>query len=137
MRTRATAGTGGEPPSNLVAIPPSLAYRIETRIVEGDVGESIATARMVHIGESSASGYDLLASRGDGPRSAVDEAADFLMVELGAGAKPASVMQKAARDAGISEKSLRTAREKLGVKPQKAGFSVGLGMGASRRCPRG
>ena len=36
-----------------------------------------------------------------------------------------SDVQKEARSAGISEKSLRVAREKLGIKPKKSNFKGG------------
>jgi hypothetical protein len=111
--------------SNLAAIAPSLAYRIETRMVDGDTGDRIATAGIVHIGESAATSYDLLGHHVDGARSGTDEATDLLLVELADGPQPAAAVQKAAKDAGISDKSLRTAREKLKIKPQKTGFDVG------------
>lgn len=56
-------------------------------------------------------------------RSATDEAMDFLRELLADGPMKASEAQKEARLAGISEKPLRRAREKLGIKPRKDTFS--------------
>ena len=41
------------------------------------------------------------------------------------GRRPASEIQKLARDAGHTPKSIRSARAALGVKPTKAGFDGG------------
>ncbi|MGA7980548.1 MAG: AAA family ATPase [Chromatiaceae bacterium] len=58
-------------------------------------------------------------------RSATDEAAEWLRELLSAGPMKAADVQKEARQAGINDKPLRTARERLGVKPKKSGFSAG------------
>jgi putative DNA primase/helicase len=52
-------------------------------------------------------------------RAAWQEAQDWLREVLAAGPRKASEVQGEARAAGISEKSLRTARERLGIKPTK------------------
>lgn len=57
-------------------------------------------------------------------RSAWEEARDWLLDELAEGSRKASEMQRAAKAAGITEKSLRTARERLGIKPHKEAFSL-------------
>ena len=61
----------------------------------------------------------------DDDRSATDEAIDFLRDALAGGAMKASEVQKEAKQAGISDKSLRRAREKLGIRPRKASFQGG------------
>ncbi len=58
-------------------------------------------------------------------RSATDEAADWLRELLSAGPMKASEVQREARQAGITEKALRRARERLGIKPGKRGFAGG------------
>jgi putative DNA primase/helicase len=58
-------------------------------------------------------------------RSMTSEAMDFLRAHLATGPSKAKEVQKEAREAGISEKTLRTARERLGIKPTKSGFSSG------------
>ena len=112
--------------SNLSREAPSLAYRIETRIVDGDTGESIETARIVCIGESTANGSDLLAGAlDDDDRADRDEATDFLVAELADGPVPATQIQKAAKSAGIGPWPLKQAKRKLKVKSSKAGMDSG------------
>lgn len=61
----------------------------------------------------------------DDERTATGEATDWLRDVLAAGPRPARDVQREARGAGIEPKPLRTARERLGVRPQKAGFGSG------------
>lgn len=58
-------------------------------------------------------------------RNATDEAEDWLRELLASGPKRASEVQREARQAGISEKSLRRARERLGIRPKKQGGFFG------------
>ena len=58
-------------------------------------------------------------------QTATREAMDWLADYLGTGPAKAKEVQREAREAGISEKALRTARERLGIKPTKSGFSQG------------
>jgi hypothetical protein len=112
--------------SNLSREAPSLAYRIETRIVDGDTGEEIETARIVCIGESSANGSDLLAGAlDDEERSERDEATEFLRAELEGAPKAAKKVLAAAKEAGIRPWPLRRARQTLGVRSHKAGMADG------------
>jgi len=53
-------------------------------------------------------------------RTETDEAVDFLLDLLANGAVKADECQTKARQAGIGKKPLRTAREKLGIKPKKS-----------------
>lgn len=55
-------------------------------------------------------------------RSATREAQDWLREFLSHGAAKAKDVQREARECGIGEKALRTARERLGIKPTKSGF---------------
>ena len=57
-------------------------------------------------------------------RNAWEEARDWLLEELAAGPLKASEVQRSAKASGITEKSLRTARERLGIKPHKEAFSL-------------
>jgi len=99
---------------------PSLSCRVETTTV------GPLEAPLIRIlGESGVDANALLqADHGEG-RSEVDEAADFLCSELGDGPRPASDVVKAARGAGIAEKTLRRAKDRLGVKSEKGGFGAG------------
>ncbi|HKT32837.1 MAG TPA: AAA family ATPase [Gammaproteobacteria bacterium] len=56
-------------------------------------------------------------------RSQTDEAVDWLRVLLADGPRKAGEVQREARQAGISDKALRRARERLKVRPSKSGFS--------------
>lgn len=58
-------------------------------------------------------------------RTATREAMDWLADDLRTGAAKAKDVQREAREAGISEKALRTARERLGIKPTNSGCSGG------------
>lgn len=61
----------------------------------------------------------------DEERTATDDAVDFLQNFLPGRSVKVSEVQKEAREAGITEKSLRRAREKLGIKPKKSDFTGG------------
>ena len=61
----------------------------------------------------------------DEEKNATDEATDFLRGLLSTGAVKASDALKQAQEAGISKKSLRRAREKLGIQPEKTDFNGG------------
>ncbi len=56
-------------------------------------------------------------------RAAWEEARDWLLEELAGGPRKASDVQRSAKASGITEKSLRTARERLGIKPSKETFA--------------
>jgi putative DNA primase/helicase len=58
-------------------------------------------------------------------RSEKSDAIDFLTDALRSGPVSAKDMKREAAEAGISSKSLRSAREALGIKPEKAGFEGG------------
>ena len=65
--------------SNLAQLAPSLLYEIRTATVRGDTGEQIVTAEITCVGESDATGSDLLGTAGDddGELSAEGQAVDF------------------------------------------------------------
>ncbi len=88
--------------SNLAQLAPSLFYDIRTATVHGDTGEQIVTAEIACVGESDATGSDLLGAGADidEPSSALDEAVQFLIGELSAGPQPASKMKKSAGRSG-------------------------------------
>lgn len=60
-----------------------------------------------------------------GERTDTDWAINFLQDCLASGPKQASEINKEARVAGVKDKPLRRAREKLGIKPRKSAFSGG------------
>jgi hypothetical protein len=100
-----------------------LAYRIEGCLVHSGEKE-IPTSRIMY--ESAPvmiSADQALALDGHGEnRSGKAEAIDFLTDALRNGPVSAKDLKKEAAQTGISSKSLRSAREALGIKPEKTGF---------------
>lgn len=111
--------------ANLAREAPSLLYRVEARSVNGDTGEQIETARIVHVGESDADGSDLLGSLDGDARGEHDEAIEFLRCELVDGSQLAKKVQDAARDAGVGPGSLKRAKRALGVASKKQSMGGG------------
>ena len=101
--------------------PSTLAYTLAA-----PDGSSDGPAAVLWAGESPVTARQALAVPVDGEeRSQTDDAADWLLVELGDGPRPAKELQRRARDAGHSDKALRRGRERLGVRPQRVGFGAG------------
>jgi hypothetical protein len=94
-----------------------------------DVEAGIATTRILWGQALEGSARDLLGrselTELPEEQTATREAMDWLADYLRTGPAKAKDVQREAREAGISEKALRTARERLGVKPTKSGFSQG------------
>ncbi len=97
---------------NLAVAPPALGYRL---VPAGEV------ARVDWLGTVEHRAADLLRPRDDddGPRG---EAAAFLRDALEFEPLPAKVVQARAREAGISERTLKRAKAQLGVESVKTGF---------------
>ena len=107
---------------NVAAEAPSLACRIEPRIVEDEVG-SIETSRLVILGDCETQADDLLATRGEDDRSDREIAADWLTDELADGEwHKASEIKASAKAADIAERTLHRARKSLGVEDRREGF---------------
>jgi putative DNA primase/helicase len=112
---------------NIAPLSHGLAYRIEGCLIEHG-GTSISTSRIMY--ESTPitlTANQALAAVGDSEdsKSAKAEATEFLLEALGAGPLPAKEVKREATEAGISPKSLRNAREALGIKSEKSGFDGG------------
>jgi len=104
-----------------------LGYRVEGCLIHPG-GKEIATSRIMYESTPVTISADqaLAALDGHGKyRSGKAEAIDFLTDLLGGGPVSAKEVKKEATDAGISPKSLRSAREALGIKPGKSGFEGG------------
>jgi putative DNA primase/helicase len=102
--------------SNLCAPPPSIAYGMET------LGEVARIAWEPGIVEMTAGA--LLAAQGDDDEdedggSMLEEAAEFLGDLLQHGAVGTIAVQKSAREAGHSWRTIRRAQKRLGVLPEK------------------
>lgn len=113
--------------TNLAPMVRSLTYRIETRVVDGDTGTPIETARMVATGESDASSHDLLRGRDDEERLERDNAADFLTAELADGPRPVKEVKTAALDAGIAWRTIERAKARLDVETSRVGGAGAAG----------
>lgn len=102
--------------SNLARPPASLAFRL-VPVAGSDV------ARVQYEGDSSHTASALLAVPGDDDeRSERNETADWLRDELAAGPVAAKEILRAARDAGIAERTLRRAKAGLRVRSEREGF---------------
>jgi hypothetical protein len=100
--------------SNLAAMPAALAYTLQPA--------PNGTAYVAWEGATAHTAKQLLAMpEEDGERGARDEAADILRQSLAMGPRPAKEITDVAAKAGISAKTLRTAREKLGVRARREG----------------
>jgi RecA-family ATPase len=101
--------------SNLAALPPSLAYHIETNAQGIPVivweGESTHTAR-------SLQSIVAEAERG----SALTEAEEYLKTSLADGPKSCGELFREAKQLGIKEITLRRAKDKLRVTSKKEGY---------------
>jgi len=112
---------------NIAPIRHGLAYRIEGCLIHVE-GSEIPTSRIMY--ESvliTVSADQALAALNADRESKSDksEATEFLRDVLKAGPMAANDVKKEACDAGISQKSLRTARQALGIKPQKSSMEGG------------
>jgi hypothetical protein len=107
--------------NNLAAPPQGLAFRLEQRIV----ADNIVASRVAWDSEPvTITANQALAAEAAGTEgmTAKDEAIDFLKGILAPGPMPARRVKAEAAEAGISAKSLRSAREKLRITPEKTGF---------------
>lgn len=107
---------------NVAAEAPSLSACVESRTIETEAG-TIKTSRLVIVGDCDTHADDLLATRGEDERSDRDIAAEWLADELAHGEwRKASEIKAQAKAAGVAEKTLRRAREQLGVEDRRDGF---------------
>jgi len=123
--------------SNLGAKAPSLAYRIETRIIDGADGP-IETSIASRQGETTISAGDLLGNATSTTEAnARTEAADFLRSELAAGFVLTKTLQKHAEDAGVSWRTCERIKAQLGIRPRKNGSTWGWELKSSLHTPPG
>ncbi len=107
--------------SNLAEIPPPLAYRL----VGATVGDGISTSRVEWLGEApEVDVHQLLAPRNLEERSSLAEAIEYLEeAGIRETARPAKALERDAEDGlGINRRTLRRAREALGVPAWREGF---------------
>jgi hypothetical protein len=112
---------------NIAPIGHGLAYRIEGCLINFE-GSEIATSRIMYesvpVTISADQALAALSVQGEN-KTDKSEAMEFLKEVLKDGPVAARDVKKEAREAGISAKSLRSAREALRIKPEKAGFERG------------
>lgn len=111
--------------SNVGPLRPSLRYQLEPVLLPADGEPEVQTARLALVGECEHTGEDLLKRPDNEERSERDEASTFLREELRDGPRPTKDVVQAARDAGISQRTLERAKADLGVSSRKAGFGRG------------
>lgn len=109
--------------SNLGPQARSLLARIEPRTIDIDDGETIATSRVVLLGESDQTARDLLASAPStsDERTVRDEAGEFLRVELANGPVPARQLRATAETSGFNWRTVERAKKQAGVRSVKQG----------------
>ncbi len=87
------------------------------------LGYKLDSLGFAWIGTSQLTAARLLAANANAEtHSALAEAVEFLQVILAEGKRPARVVVKEAEGIGISERTLRRARQALGVRPSRIGF---------------
>ncbi len=101
--------------SNLATLPPSLAYRLLSAL------NGVVT--VVWEGRSELTAESLVDPAAGRPASVLDEARSVLRTILADGPLPATVVQRQAAELGLSQSTLRRAREALRVRPRKVGPS--------------
>jgi putative DNA primase/helicase len=94
------------------------AFEIENRVLAG----GFSTSAVAWSGDPIAiSADEALAAPA---KKVTPDATDFLQQLLNDGIMDQSEIVRLGKEAGYTEKNLRTAREKLGVKPKKEGFGA-------------
>ena len=106
-----------------------LAYRIGSRMIpDPDGGDDILTSEIVwETDPVKITANEALAAMDEGfeGKTAKTEAVEFLQDILAAGPMKVAEINQQAREAGISSKALRSARESLGIKTEKSGMQGG------------
>jgi putative DNA primase/helicase len=112
---------------NIAPMGQGLAFRIEGCQIDHE-GVTISTSRIMYESQpitiSANEAVAALYEKTDA-KTAKAEAVTFLQNALKEGPVPATDIKRDASGAGISTKSLRSAREALGIKPDKTGFEGG------------
>ena len=101
--------------SNLAAPAPSLSFALE----EAENG----AVRVRWLGETDVAATDLLSAPRDEDSSALGEARNFLVDLLQDGAVPYAEVEAAAEQAGITMRTVKRARQDLGVESHREGES--------------
>jgi hypothetical protein len=108
--------------NNMAAPVPSLAFELESVQLPGS---GIETVRTIDAGISPHHAADLLSIEGRQRGSKLADAIAFLEEQLEEAPQPASELAASAKRLGISESTLKRAKEECGVKSEKSGFGAG------------
>jgi putative DNA primase/helicase len=110
--------------NNLARPPQGLAFRLEQSIVCDGI---VASRILWDGGPVEITANEVLAAEAAGTegRTAKAEAVEFLQGVLAGGSLPAVDAKRMAREHGLTEKALRSARDALGVKIVRDGFGPG------------
>ena len=114
--------------NNLSPDKSGFAYTIESVALPSGINTSRIAFDPIRVHVSADEQLQQPSPRAEEVKSALDEACDFLKIELKDGAQPARDIARAATDAGISADTLKRARKALSVRKRK----VGVGKGAWR-----
>ena len=98
-----------------------LAFRIESATTE----DGIASSRVAWEAEPVMRSADSIYQDAGGEATALDEAIDFLESALAEGQRPVPEVKAEAKAADIAPKTLRRAREKLGIRAERTRFDGG------------
>lgn len=110
---------------NLAPRAPTLRYRTESRTIEDEDAE-ITTVGITWCGEASGINVaDVLAPVNGDERGALLVAVSFLEDVLADGSVAAKEVKMQAAEAGVTARTLERAKERLGIRPRKVGFSGG------------
>jgi putative DNA primase/helicase len=113
-----------------------LAFRVEQRLIVGDILASNISWETDHVTASADEALSASENRGANEgRTAKDDAADFLRAVLGAGPMPVPEIEQEARTAGLlgaeslisQSKPFRSARDMLGITPRRTGGTGATG----------
>jgi putative DNA primase/helicase len=111
--------------NNLAPLAPGIGYRLVQRLVTGSCVASHVQWDNMPVTVSADQALAATVAGEDEARTAKGEAIEFLKDALAGSPKPAGDVSREARAAGLTSKSLRSAREALGIKSEKAGFDGG------------
>lgn len=113
--------------SNIGADAGGFEYALEQRMLPGygDMTASVATFGQLVEGDTRVILAEAEADPGEGDGHALSEARDWLLDFLLDGPKSVKDVQSAARNAGHAARTLRRAKQALGVLPRKSGMKGG------------
>jgi putative DNA primase/helicase len=111
--------------NNLAPLGKGLAFRLVQHIVDDATVASCVVWESQHIEITADQALRAADERGAGGQHPCDEAADFLRSALGNGPMPVSELKDEATGVGLAWRTIRRAKERLGVRAIKTGMDAG------------